>query len=114
MTTETARAVPAERFAVAETSVLLVIAAVAWVVTIALARDMGVMPGTMGLGIVGFIGAWTLMMSAMMLPSITPVASLYTRVRSDHRTRRFALLTAGYLAVWAAAGFAAYGLAAVG
>src|SRR5207342_3621562 len=91
---------------------LLIAAALAWVVTIAIARDMGVMPGTMGLAVVAFFGVWTLMMAAMMLPSIAPLASLYSRTMRDHRARRLGLLGLGYLAVWAAVGLVAFGLAA--
>jgi len=97
---------------VGETSALLIVAALAWVVTIVVARDMGVMPGTMGLTVVAFFGVWTLMMAAMMLPSISPLASLYARTMHDHRARRVMLLGLGYLAVWAAVGVAAFALAA--
>jgi predicted metal-binding membrane protein len=40
---------------------------------------MAAMPAPMGLGLAGFVGAWTLMMAAMMLPSVTPLASMYER-----------------------------------
>ena len=96
----------------AETSLLLVVAAVAWLVTVLMATDMGVMPGTMGLGFVGFVGAWTLMMAAMMLMSIAPFASLYSRTMRDHRTRRVVSLASGYLAVWGGAGVVGFGAAA--
>jgi predicted metal-binding membrane protein len=66
----------------------------------------------MGLGVIGFVGTWALMMAAMMLPSITPFTTLYQRTFVDHRPRRIALLSAGYLAVWAITGFVAFGLAA--
>jgi predicted metal-binding membrane protein len=103
-----------QRLSIAETSTLLIVAALAWVVTIAVARDMGVMPGTMGLGLGAFLGVWALMMSAMMLPSIALVASLYARTMRDHRSRRLALLTLGYLIAWTAVGLVAFGLAAGG
>jgi predicted metal-binding membrane protein len=51
------------------------------------------------------------MMAAMMLPSVTPTASLYARTFRDNRAVRIAGLVVGYLAVWAAAGLPAYGLA---
>ena len=47
-------------------------------------------------GAVGFLVGWTLMMAAMMLPSILPLAALY---RGGH-----ARLAAGYLATWGAVG----------
>jgi predicted metal-binding membrane protein len=113
-TTTTVPVARLHRLSVAETSVLLVVAAGAWLATVALATDMDVMPGTMGLGLVAFLGAWTLMMAAMMLPSITPLASLYTRTMRRHRVRRVSLLTIGYLSVWAAVGVVAFLLAAGG
>jgi predicted metal-binding membrane protein len=72
---------------------------------------MAGMAGTMGLGLAAFVPVWTLMMAAMMLPSVTPTASLYARTFRDNRAMRIAGLVVGYLAVWAAAGVPAYGLA---
>ena len=56
------------------------LAAVAWAVTIMLARSMGNGPGTMGLALLPFLGLWVVMMAAMMLPSVAPVAVLWTRL----------------------------------
>src|SRR5579864_3670700 len=56
------------------------LAAVAWVVTIIVARHMGNGPGTMGLTLLPFLGLWLAMMAAMMLPSVAPVAMLWTRL----------------------------------
>ena len=95
-----------------ESSVLLIVAAAAWLATIVVARDMGVMRGTMGLGLFGFRGVWTLMMAAMMLGSIAPLASLYARTMRDHVVRRAASLAIGYLSVWVAAGLVGFALAA--
>ena len=94
-----------------ETALLLIAAAGAWAATVALARGMTGMTGTMGLGLVAFVPVWTLMMAAMMLPSVTPVATLYARTFQGNRAVRIAGLVVGYLAVWAAAGLPAYGLA---
>src|SRR5207247_7814866 len=58
-----------------------------------------------------FVPIWTLMMAAMMLPSVAPTASLYARTVQGNRTMRIAGLVVGYLGVWAAAGLPAYGLA---
>jgi predicted metal-binding membrane protein len=49
------------------------------------------------MGLVPFLGGWTLMMAAMMLSSIAPLVLLL------HRGNRFALAS-GYLTVWAASG----------
>jgi predicted metal-binding membrane protein len=72
---------------------------------------MGSMPGTMGLGVGSFLALWALMMTAMMLPSVAPFASLYTRSFGDDRGTRLAAFASGYLIVWTLAGLPAYGLA---
>jgi predicted metal-binding membrane protein len=94
-----------------EVALVLMAAAGAWAGTIVLARGMTGMTGTMGLGLAVFVPVWTLMMAAMMLPSVTPLASLYARTVRSNRTVRLAGLVAGYLAVWALAGVPAFGLA---
>jgi predicted metal-binding membrane protein len=106
---ELARARPG--LATREASLLLVAAAGAWAATVVLARGMAGMAGTMGLGLAVFVPVWTLMMAAMMLPSVTPTASLYARTVRSNKTARIAGLVTGYLAVWAAAGLPAFGLA---
>src|SRR5262249_39115969 len=83
-------------------SVLLAAAAVGWVGVVVLARDMGSMPGTMGFGVGSFIAVWALMMAAMMLPSVTPFASLYVRTFGDGRGWRLAGFASGHLIVWIA------------
>ena len=67
----------------------------------------------MGLALPAFLVAWTVMMAAMMLPSVAPVASLYSRSISERRAVRLTLFAGGYLVVWAAAGVLAFGLGAV-
>ena len=94
-----------------ETSALLFLAAGAWAATIVLARSMNGMTGTMGFGIGAFVAVWTLMMAAMMLPSVAPVVSVYARTVRSSRPARLTALVAGYLLVWAVAGLPAYGLA---
>ena len=94
-----------------EAAVLLILAAGAWAATLALARGMAGMAGPMGLGLAAFVPVWTLMMAAMMLPSVTPTATLYAKTVQRGRAARITGLVAGYLAVWAAAGLPAYGLA---
>jgi len=94
-----------------EAAVLLILAAGAWAATLALARGMTGMTGTMGLGLAAFVPVWTLMMAAMMIPSVTPTATLYAKTMQGNRAMRITGLVAGYLAVWAAVGLPAYGLA---
>ena len=70
------------------------------------------MTGTMGLGLLAFVGMWGLMMSAMMLPSVAPVASMYQRSVRSYRALRLAGFTGGYLLAWAGAGIPAFLLTA--
>jgi predicted metal-binding membrane protein len=77
---------------------IIVIAAAAWLVT---ARA----PDTMGMGAWPFLGTWTAMMTAMMLPSAAPLLLLYRR---GSRAVDTAALGLGYLLVWGALGYAAY------
>jgi len=92
---------------------LAALAAGAWVVTIMLARAMGNGPGTMGLALLPFLGLWVVMMAAMMLPSVAPVAVLWTRLitcasAGFGRAIRMSLFLSGYLLVWAAFGALAF------
>src|SRR5437667_12404791 len=53
-----------------------------------------------------FLGTWTVMMAAMMLPSATPMILLH-RLGADGRVRTqlwSAAFVAGYLGVWASVG----------
>jgi predicted metal-binding membrane protein len=92
-------------------SLLLVVAAGAWVAVLVTAEDMQGMTGTMGLPFGAFVAVWALMMAAMMLPTVAPFAGLFTRTFGAHRTRRAVQLAAGYLLVWTLAGVPAYVLA---
>src|SRR5450755_422840 len=92
---------------------LTVLAAAAWAITIAQARSMGNGPGTMGLALLPFLALWVVMMAAMMLPSIAPVAVLWTRSISGvstglGRVVRMSLFLSGYLLAWAACGAVAF------
>jgi predicted metal-binding membrane protein len=89
------------------------LAAVAWAITIALAQAMGNEPGTMGLALLPFLGLWVVMMAAMMLPSVAPVAVLWTRLISGaatgfERVIRMIMFLGGYLLVWAVVGAVAF------
>jgi predicted metal-binding membrane protein len=89
------------------------LAAVAWAVTLVLARNMGNGPGTMGLALLPFLGLWVVMMSAMMLPSVAPVAVLWSRLIGGasagfRRVVRMSLFLSGYLLVWLAIGAVAF------
>lgn len=58
-----------------------------------------------------FVGMWTVMMAAMMLPATAPIAGMYARSLPVRRLPRMTAFTAGYLGVWALAGLPGYGLA---
>jgi predicted metal-binding membrane protein len=79
---------------------LLLVSVAAWAALLAMGDEM-----PMGAGL--WIGAWTVMMAAMMLPSTSPLVLLYARQSTAMSS---ALLTAGYVAVWAGVGLAAYGI----
>jgi predicted metal-binding membrane protein len=92
---------------------LVVLAALAWVVTIDQANGMGIGPGTMGLAFPAFIVLWVAMMAAMMFPSVAPVAILWARTiqaRSTGaiRTWRITTFITGYLVAWATFGVGAF------
>jgi predicted metal-binding membrane protein len=96
------------------------LAALAWVVTLGQSRDGGMEPGTMGPALPLFLLLWVVMMAAMMLPSMAPVAITWARSIGRQsvgaaRAARIAQFTGGYLIAWATFGFIMYGaLAAAG
>jgi predicted metal-binding membrane protein len=87
-----------QRAVVQSGALLAAIAAGCWALLLSMGDEM-----PMGVGL--WLGAWTAMMAAMMLPSAAPLVLLYGR-RSG--TADSTLLMAGYLLVWAAVGLAAY------
>lgn len=88
---------------------VLLAAAAAWAWVALRWGDMG--SRTMAGQLPAFVGTWTIMMAAMMLPATAPVASLYARTAPVHQAPRMIAFTAGYMLVWAAAGLPAYALA---
>ena len=111
--TRPAQALPPRQLAVPWIAVAA-LAAVAWAVTVVLARKMGNGPGTMGMALLPFLGLWIVMMAAMMLPSVAPVAVMWTRLISGAsdgpgRVVRMSVFLAGYLLTWAAVGIVAFG-----
>ena len=109
------------RTTIAATGALLGLGALAWAWTVMGNRTMGDMsvglaPGgsmmamafDMSLGV--FLGMWTAMMGAMMLPTIGPIVLLHrmiTRRRGEGPLASVGLV-AGYLAVWIAVGVVPY------
>jgi predicted metal-binding membrane protein len=99
--------------------VLIGCALLAWYLTVQLAAGMPPGPGAMGLGLAGFLVGWTLMMTAMMLPSVAPLLSAYLRsIRAEHSSRtravRTTALMAGYLLTWTGFGVLAYAASILG
>jgi predicted metal-binding membrane protein len=96
-------------------ALLLLLAAVGWVVSDYRMSGMDMGPAT-DPGTLGFwITAWIVMMAAMMFPSIAPMVLMYVRIDRGRREKGRAssagatpLFVAGYLLVWSLAGLAAY------
>jgi len=82
----------------ASPAALAVVSVAAWLTVVAVS-------GADTSDLVPYLAAWTVMMVAMMLPSAAPLVLLYRRGASVAATAR---LVAGYLAVWAAVGVAAW------
>ena len=88
---------------------LAILAALAWVWTAARAD----MPTCHGMALLPFLVMWTVMMAAMMLPSVIPVVFAFIGLaRPRERSVLLATLAfvAGYLVVWALLGLPARGL----
>jgi predicted metal-binding membrane protein len=89
-------------------ALLFALAALAWWFTADRMAGMDAGPGT-DLGTLGwFVGIWVVMMAAMMFPSVAPTVALYSRMRRRRDAVAPLIFTAGYLAVWSAAGAVAY------
>ncbi|MDQ3044015.1 MAG: DUF2182 domain-containing protein [Chloroflexota bacterium] len=70
-------------------------------------------------GFGAFLGAWAVMMAAMMLPAATPMILLFNTVYAKRRAQGNAFVptwvfAAGYLLVWSAIGGAVYALVQLG
>jgi len=67
------------------------------------------------LGSLGFfIGAWVVMMGAMMFPSVAPTVALYARMAGQRRPAAPLAFAGGYLVTWAAGGLLVFGVALAG
>jgi predicted metal-binding membrane protein len=94
---------------------LVAVAGACWAVTVERMKGMDMGPGTDLGGLGWFAVVWVTMMTAMMLPSLSPMAVAYARAagrrqrqaRSGAGTVAFA---AGYLLPWASFGVLAYAL----
>jgi predicted metal-binding membrane protein len=95
---------------------LFALAAGAWALTDRTMQGMDMGPGT-DLGSLSFyVGAWVVMMSAMMFPSISPMVRTYALVQRSRYARRglgrptaaVVAFVAGYLLTWTIFGLAAF------
>jgi predicted metal-binding membrane protein len=117
--TDEYRAGPAPAFVAARArlgliALLFALAAVSWWFTVVEMRGMDDGPGT-PLGSLGwFIGVWTVMMAAMMLPSVSPTVALYSRMTRSRAPVAPLVFTSGYILAWAAAGLLAFGVSDAG
>jgi predicted metal-binding membrane protein len=101
--------------------VLLLLAAVAWLVTDERMAGMDMGPGT-DPGALGFwVTAWVVMMGAMMFPSIAPMVLMYVRIQQGKRARgedppfgATTVFVGSYLLVWSVAGLAGYAIVRLG
>jgi predicted metal-binding membrane protein len=109
-----APAIRAARSQLGLLGLLLAIAAIGWWSTGVRMSGMDTGPWT-ALGTLGwFLGAWVVMMAAMMVPSVAPTVALYSRMTRERSRRLGVIFAAGYLVAWAAAGALAYSLARAG
>ncbi|MCH7858711.1 MAG: DUF2182 domain-containing protein [Candidatus Marinimicrobia bacterium] len=81
---------------------LLLMSAVAWIVSLSMLDGMAV-------EMLGFLLVWTVMMAAMMLPSVMPAVWLFSTVAQSRATFGYhpaptPLFVAGYLGAWMLAG----------
>ncbi len=95
-------------------ALLLAAAGVGWWWTVDQMRGMDGGPWS-SLGTFGwFLGVWTVMMAAMMLPSVAPTVALYARMAAARSPLAPFAFTAGYLVTWAAVGLVAFAFALAG
>src|SRR5262249_29463337 len=107
-----------DRISIVTSTVLLVLAAVAWVSVVLSSLRGDDMMMTMAMPVTlahggAFVLSWGIMMTAMMLPSALPMIALYGTVHrgadaSSPRGVPVAAFTLVYLVVWAASGAPVY------
>lgn len=95
-------------------AVLFALAGLAWWSTVDRMTGMDAGPGTSLGRLAWFLGVWTVMMAAMMLPSVSPTVALYARMTKARGPLPPLVFIAGYLLVWTAAGLLAFSIFAAG
>jgi predicted metal-binding membrane protein len=109
-----APAYAAARTRLALVTLLIALAAAGWWWTADRMRGMDDGPWTALGGFGWFVGAWVVMMGAMMFPSVAPTVALYSKLTKQRSPLSPLLFAAGYLVVWGAVGVAAFALARAG
>lgn len=95
-------------------ALLFALAAAGWWWTVDRMRGMDEGPGT-DLGTLGwFLGVWIVMMAAMMLPSVSPMVALYSRMTKQRSPVAPVVFVSGYLLTWAGAGLIAFAISEAG
>jgi predicted metal-binding membrane protein len=95
-------------------AVLVALAGAGWWSTVDRMRGMDGGPWT-ALGSLGwFLGAWVVMMAAMMFPAVAPTVALYSRMTKARSALSPVAFTAGYLLTWAGVGALAFAFAFAG
>ncbi len=90
---------------------VLVVAALAWLLTIAQSGSMGAMDMGMGLGsLPSFATTWLVMMAAMMLPTVVPLVYEFAHNAEGRSGWQVATVALGaaYLSVWLVFGLVCY------
>jgi predicted metal-binding membrane protein len=106
---------PFASWQIATYATLIVLAALAWLVSDYRMAGMDNGPGT-DLGTIGFyLITWVVMMAAMMFPSVAPMIATYVGIQRGRRRKAMpapsgatGCFVAGYLLTWTAAGVVAY------
>ncbi len=88
---------------------LFALATVGWIWTAHEMQGMDNGPWTALGGLGWFVGVWTVMMAAMMFPSVAPTVALYGRMTHRSPLAPF-VFAGGYLLTWTIAGAVAYGV----
>jgi predicted metal-binding membrane protein len=95
-------------------AVLVILAGAGWWSTVDRMQGMDGGPWT-ALGSLGwYLGAWVVMMAAMMLPAVAPTVALYSRMTKARTALSPVAFTAGYLLTWAGVGALAFAFAFAG
>jgi predicted metal-binding membrane protein len=95
-------------------ALLFALAGVGWWWTVDQMQGMDGGPWT-GLGKFGwFLAVWTVMMAAMMFPSVAPTVALYSRMTQGRSPVMPLLFASGYLVSWAVVGVLTFALATSG